>query len=52
MTDQIVELRVSNDAIDDSEELRRRIREEGYLFFRKLQNSDQAKAARKALTPA
>ena len=41
MTDQIAELRVSNDAINDSEELRRRIREEGYLFFHKLQNPDK-----------
>ncbi len=41
MTDQIAELRVSNDAINDSEELRRRISEEGYLFFRKLQNPDK-----------
>ena len=41
MTDQIAELRVSNDAINDSDELRRRIREEGYLFFRKLQNPDK-----------
>jgi hypothetical protein len=41
MTDQIQEFRVSNDALNDPEELRRRIKEEGYLFFRKLQNPDK-----------
>ena len=41
MSDQIRELCVSNDAIDDAEELRRRIDDEGYLFFRKLQNPDK-----------
>ena len=40
------EFRVSNDAIDDAEELRRRMNDEGYLFFRKLQNPDQLKALR------
>ena len=41
MTEQIEELRVSNDAMGDAEELRRRVHEEGYLFFRKLQNPDK-----------
>ena len=49
MTDQIAELRVSNDAIDDSEELRRRIREEGYIFFRKLQNPDKLRDLRRQM---
>ncbi|MCZ6632555.1 MAG: phytanoyl-CoA dioxygenase family protein [bacterium] len=40
MAEPIQELRVSNDAMDDGQELRRRIAEEGYLFFRKLQDPD------------
>ena len=36
MTDRMYELRDSNDAKDDSDELRRRIADEGYLFFRRL----------------
>ena len=34
------ELRVSNDSIDDAIELAERIKEDGYLFFKKLQNPD------------
>lgn len=41
MTEQLKELRVSNDAIDDPEELRQRIKDEGYLFFKKLQDPDK-----------
>ena len=41
MAEQVGEFRVSNDALDDARELRRRIGEEGYLFFRKLQDPDQ-----------
>ena len=41
MSPSFKELRVSNDAINDPEELRRRIREEGYLFFKKLQDPDK-----------
>jgi len=41
MSDNLKELRVSNDAIDDAAELRRRIADEGYLFFKRLQNSDK-----------
>ncbi len=44
------ELRVSNDCRDDAEELRRRLEEEGYLFFRKLQNPDKLLALRKDMT--
>ncbi len=36
MADRMYELRDSNDAKDDSVELRRRIADEGYLFFRRL----------------
>ena len=41
MTDELKEMRVSNDAMTDQEELRRRIAEEGYLFFRGLQRPDK-----------
>ena len=41
MSDQIKALRVSNDAMDDPAELRRRIADEGYLFFKRLQNPDK-----------
>ena len=40
------ELRSSNDAIDDADELRRRMKDEGYLFFRKLQDPDKLWALR------
>ncbi len=36
MVTQLRELAVSNDALGDAEELRRRIGEDGYLFFRRL----------------
>ena len=41
MAAQLKELRVSNDAMNDPEELRRRIKDEGYLFFKKLQAPDK-----------
>jgi hypothetical protein len=41
------EFRVSNDAMDDPEELRRRIDAEGYLFFRSLQDADKLRALRR-----
>lgn len=41
MTDQLKALRVSNDAMNEPEELRRRINDEGYLFFKKLQDPDK-----------
>ena len=40
MTDDIKELRVSNDISDDSDALRRRMADEGYLFFKHLQDAD------------
>lgn len=39
--------RESNDAFKDVEELRRRMHEEGYLFFRKLQNVDSLMQVRR-----
>src|SRR5438105_2993927 len=41
------EFRVSNDAINDSEELQRRIDAEGYLFIRSLQDPDELGALRR-----
>ena len=43
----ITELRVSDDAFDDREELRRRLADEGYLFFRGLQDADRLRALRR-----
>jgi len=43
------EFRVSNDAIQDAEELRRRIDAEGYLFFRGLQDADKLRALRQEM---
>ena len=40
METQLKELRSSNDATDDVEELRRRLDVEGYLFFKQLLNRD------------
>ena len=46
MAEVLNEFRVSNDAMDDAAELRRRIADEGYLFFRKLQDPDQLRQLR------
>ena len=35
------EFRVSNDALDDPAELRRRLDDEGYIFIRNLQDPDK-----------
>ncbi len=47
MSDALKEFRGSNDALDDGPELRRRIAEEGYLFFRGLQDADLMLALRR-----
>ena len=39
--------RVSNDALDDPEELRRRIDDEGYLFIKRLHDPDRVMALRR-----
>ncbi len=44
---ELKELHISNDAMDDPEELRCRISEEGYLFFKRLQNPDKLWALRR-----
>ncbi len=50
MADACKELRVSNDAKDDTEELRRRLEEEGYLFFKRLLNPDKLLTLRRDMT--
>ena len=47
MVKEFNEFRVSNDAFDDPEELRRRLDEEGYIFFRKLQDPDKLLSLRR-----
>jgi hypothetical protein len=49
MPDQLKELRVSNDAMNDPAGLRRRIAEEGYLFFKRLQDPDKLWALRREM---
>jgi len=49
MTELLKELRVSNDAMNNPEELRHRISEEGYLFFKKLQVPDKLRALRREM---
>lgn len=49
MPEEIRELRVSNDAFDDPSELRRRIADEGYLFFKQLQNPDKMRELRRVM---
>lgn len=46
MSNDIRELRVSNDAMNDPSELQRRMADEGYLFFRQLQNPDKLRELR------
>ena len=41
MSKPIKELKVSNDLSNDPEALRARMAEDGYLFFRKLQDPDK-----------
>lgn len=49
MSTELKELHVSNDAIADAEELRRRIDDSGYLFFKRLQNPDKLLALRRQM---
>ena len=46
MADENRNLRVSNDVMDDAAELRRRIADEGYLFFKGLMNADKLRQLR------
>src|SRR5689334_21771952 len=47
MSERFQEFRVSNDAMEDPAELRRRMDAEGYLFFRSLQDPDKLSALRR-----
>lgn len=47
MADEMKELRVSNDAMDEPEELRRRLADDGYVFFKRLQDPDKLQALRR-----
>ena len=47
MTSTTRALRVSNDALDDGEEIRRRVDAEGYVFFKGLQNADRLRTLRR-----
>ena len=49
MAEVLKELRVSNDAMHDPETLRYRISEEGYLFFKRLQDPDKLWALRREM---
>jgi hypothetical protein len=49
MPEELKELRVSNDAMNDPVELRQRIAEEGYLFFRRLQDPDKLWSLRREM---
>ena len=49
MSNEIKELRVSNDAMNDPTELRRRIADEGYLFFKQLQDPDRLRKLRRKM---
>ena len=48
--DTIKPFRESNDAFDDPEELNRRLKEEGYLFFRKLHDPAKVVQLRREIT--
>ena len=52
MTNDIKPLRVSNDALDDPNELQRRIADEGYLFFKQLMPADRLRALRREMMSA
>ena len=49
MLNKFKELKVANDAMHDAQELRQRIQDDGYLFFKKLQNPDNLQNLRKQM---
>ncbi len=49
MDNELKELRVSNDAMLDGDELRRRLADEGYLFFKRLQDPDKMMELRREM---
>ena len=46
MSEELKEFRVSNEAMKDPDELQRRIDDDGYLFFKRLQNPDKLRELR------
>ena len=52
MSDDWSELRVSNDAFHDAEELRRRLADDGYVFFRQLQDPEKLLELRREMLTA
>lgn len=49
MAEELKEFRISNDAMNDPDELRRRIDAEGYLFFKRLQDPDKLRELRRVM---
>ncbi len=49
MSEELKELRVSNDAMHDPAELRRRLADEGYVFFKRLQDPDKLRDLRREM---
>jgi len=49
MSEELKVLRVSNEAMDDPAELRRRMAAEGYLFFKQLQDPDKLRDLRREM---
>ncbi|NRA40138.1 MAG: phytanoyl-CoA dioxygenase family protein [Planctomycetes bacterium] len=47
LTQELSPLRISNDAINDGDELRRRLAEDGYLFLRRIHDLDMMRDLRK-----
>jgi hypothetical protein len=50
MSEELKEFRVSNEAMNDPDELQRRIDDDGYLFFKRLQNPDKLRELRRKIT--
>ena len=49
MNTELQELRISNDAMNDPEELQRRIADQGYLFFKRLFSPDKMRELRREM---
>lgn len=52
MSEEIKELRISNDAIEDAAELQSRIADDGYLFFKRLMDADKLRDLRREMMSA
>ena len=47
MSEELGEFKVSNDILDDPIKIRERMNDDGYLFFKALQDQDQLHSLRK-----